>query len=223
LPVPHAAHLGEAVYGLPELFADRLPSANLVANPGCYATSVILALRPLNDAGVISPAQPVICDCKSGATGAGKETRRDLQFSEVDENFRAYNLFSHRHTPEILEHTGLPESQLVFSTHLLPLARGILSTIYVTLQDASTPEAIESLYRKFYAGRPMVRIWPAGKLPELQHVAKTNFCDIGFVLHPQGKRLIIVSCLDNLGKGAAGQAVQNLNLMLGLPEQTGLL
>jgi N-acetyl-gamma-glutamyl-phosphate reductase len=223
LPAPHAAHLGEAVYGLPELFAERLPSANLVANPGCYATSVILALRPLNDAGIISPAQPVICDCKSGATGAGKEPRRDLQFSEVDENFRAYNLFSHRHTPEILEHTGLPESQLVFSTHLLPLARGILSTIYVTLQDPSTPEAIEALYRKFYAGRPMVRTWPAGKLPELQHVARTNFCDIGFVLHPQGKRLIIVSCLDNLGKGAAGQAVQNLNLMLGLPEQTGLL
>jgi N-acetyl-gamma-glutamyl-phosphate reductase len=223
LPVPHAAHLAEVVYGLPELFADRLPSANLVANPGCYATSVILALRPLTDARVISSTQTIIADCKSGATGAGKEPRRDLQFSEVDENFRAYNLFSHRHTPEILEHTGLPESQLVFSTHLLPLARGILSTIYVTLQDATTPEAIESLYRKFYAGRPMVRIWPAGKIPELQHVAKSNFCDIGFVLDSQGKRLIIVSCLDNLGKGAAGQAVQNLNLMLGLPEQTGLL
>lgn len=223
VPVPHAAHLSEAVYGLPELFADRLPSANLVANPGCYATSVILALRPLTDTRVISTTQSVICDCKSGATGAGKELRRDLQFSEVDENFRAYNLFSHRHTPEILEHTGLPESQLVFSTHLLPLARGILSTIYVSLENSTTPEAIESIYRKFYAGRPMVRIWPAGKLPELQHVAKTNFCDIGFVLDSEGKRLIIVSCLDNLGKGAAGQAVQNLNLMLGLPEQTGLL
>ena len=100
----------------------------------------------------------------------------------MDENFRAYNLFSHRHTPEILEHTGLPESQVVFSTHLLPVARGILSTIYVTLADAANPEAIEALYRNFYAGRPMVRIWPAGSLPELQHVTNTNFCDIGFAL-----------------------------------------
>jgi N-acetyl-gamma-glutamyl-phosphate reductase len=145
-----------------------------------------------------------------------------LQFAEVDENFRAYNLFSHRHTPEILEHTGLPESQLVFSTHLLPLARGILSTLYVTLSEPRTPQAVEELFRKFFAGRPMVRIWPAGSLPELQHVAHTNFCDIGFVLDKSGQRLVIVSCLDNLGKGAAGQAVQNFNLMLGMKEQTGL-
>jgi len=223
LPAPHAARLGEAVYGLPELFASWLPGAKLIANPGCYATSVILALRPLTEAALISPEQNVVCDCKSGATGAGKELRRDLQFAEVDENFRAYNLFSHRHTPEILEHTGLPESQVIFSTHLLPLARGILSTIYVTLKESKKPEEIESLYRKFFAGRPMVRIWPAGSLPELQHVAKTNFCDIGFALDAAGKRLIVVSCLDNLGKGAAGQAIQNLNLTLGIAEQTGLL
>ncbi len=141
----------------------------------------------------------------------------------MGENFRAYNLFSHRHTPEIVEHTGLPESQVVFSTHLLPVARGILSTIYVTLAAPHTPQAIEELYKKFYAGRPMVRISPAGSLPELQHVTKTNFCDIGFVLDTDGQRLIIISCLDNLGKGAAGQAVQNMNLTLGLEEQTGLL
>jgi N-acetyl-gamma-glutamyl-phosphate reductase len=222
-PAPHAARLGEAVYGLPELLATRLATAKLIANPGCYATSVILALRPLADASVLAPSQSVVCDCKSGASGAGKDPRRDLHFVEVDENFRAYNLFSHRHTPEILEHAGVPEAQLTFSTHLLPVARGILSTIYVSLRDAHKPEEIARIYRTFFAGRPMVRIWPAGSLPELQHVVKTNFCDIGFALDAAGKRLIVVSCLDNLGKGAAGQAVQNLNLTLGIAEQTGLL
>jgi N-acetyl-gamma-glutamyl-phosphate reductase len=223
LPAPDAARLKEAVYGLPELYRDSVSGAKLIANPGCYATSVILALRPLAQAGLISASQNVICDCKSGATGAGKDPRPDLHFVEVDENLRAYNLFSHRHTPEILQHTGLIESQVVFTTHLLPVARGILSTIYVTLAEPETPERILSLYREFFAGRPLVRIWPAGKLPELQHVAHTNFCDIGFALDAAGKRLILVSCLDNLGKGAAGQAVQNLNLMLGWEEQTGLL
>jgi N-acetyl-gamma-glutamyl-phosphate reductase len=223
LPTPHASRLKEAVYGLPELEAAQIAGAKLVANPGCYATGVILALRPLADVKLISPTQSVICDCKSGASGAGKELRRELQFVEVDENFRAYNLFSHRHTPEILEHAGVSESQVVFSTHLLPLVRGILSTIYVSLAEPQTPQAIEKVYRRFFAGRHMVRVWSAGTLPELQHVANTNFCDIGFALDAKGTHLIVVSCLDNLGKGAAGQAVQNLNLILGLEEQTGLL
>jgi len=222
LPAPHADSLGEAAYGIPELYSSEIASARLVANPGCYATSVILALRPLTNAGWIASDSSVVCDCKSGASGAGKEPRRDLQFVELDENFKAYNLFSHRHTPEILDHTGLSESQLVFSTHLLPLARGILSTIYVTLDKPQAPESVEALYRQFYAGRPMVRIWPAGSLPELQHVARTNFSDIGFALDKSGRRLIVVSCLDNLGKGAAGQAVQNFNLMIGIEEQTAL-
>jgi len=223
LPAPHAGRLNEAVYGMPEFYADRVRDAKLVANPGCYATSVILALRPLSQAGLLSSSQNVVCDCKSGASGAGKDPRRDLHFVEVDENLRAYNLFSHRHTPEITEHTGLPESQVIFTTHLLPVARGILSTIYVSLETKQTPESIEDLYREFFAAKPLVRIWSAGKLPELQHVANTNFCDIGFALDITGKRLVLVSCLDNLGKGAAGQAVQNLNLMLGIEEQTGLL
>jgi N-acetyl-gamma-glutamyl-phosphate reductase len=222
LPTPHAALLNEAAYGLPEFYAQEIAQARIVANPGCYATSVILALRPLADAGWIAPDSTVVCDCKSGATGAGKELRRDLQFSELDENFKAYNLFSHRHTPEITEHTGLQESQVIFSTHLLPLARGILSTIYVMLSETQTPESVEALFRKAYAGRPMVRIWKAGSLPELQHVAHTNFSDIGFALDASGRRLVIVSCLDNLGKGAAGQAVQNFNHLLGIEEQTGL-
>jgi len=222
LPTPHAGWLGEAVYGLPEFNAKEIAGARLIANPGCYATSVILALRPLAEAGWITEGSSVVCDCKSGATGAGKELRRDLQFSELDENFKAYNLFAHRHTPEITEHTGLPESQVIFSAHLLPLARGILSTIYVTLSEPRAAEEVEALYRKAYAGRPMVRIWKAGSWPELQHVAHTNFCDVGFVLDASGRRLIVVSCLDNLGKGAAGQAVQNFNHLLGVEEQTGL-
>ncbi|HTT33559.1 MAG TPA: N-acetyl-gamma-glutamyl-phosphate reductase [Methylomirabilota bacterium] len=222
LPAPHANWLGEAAYGIPELYSKEIAAAQLVANPGCYATSVILALRPLTDAGWIAANSSVVCDCKSGASGAGKDPRRDLHFVEVDENFKAYGLFTHRHTPEILEHTGLSQSQVVFSTHLLPLARGILSTIYVTLDQPQTAGNVEALFRKFYASRPMIRIWPAGMLPELQHVAHTNFCDIGFALDSSGRRLVLISCLDNLGKGAAGQAVQNLNHMLGIKEQTAL-
>jgi N-acetyl-gamma-glutamyl-phosphate reductase len=222
LPAPHAEWLSEAVYGIPELYSKEIAAARLVANPGCYATSAILALRPLTESGWITPHSTVVCDCKSGASGAGKDPRRDLHFVEVDENFKAYSLFTHRHTPEILEHTGLSESQVVFSTHLLPLARGILSTIYVTLDQPQAAAHVEALFRRFYAGRPMVRIWPAGTLPELQHVAHTNFCDIGFALDSSGRRLVLISCLDNLGKGAAGQAVQNLNHMLGIEEQTSL-
>ena len=222
LPAPHAEWLPEAVYGIPELYPKEIASARLVANPGCYATSVILALRPLTQAGWLAPNASVICDCKSGASGAGKDPRRDLHFVEVDENFKAYGLFTHRHTPEILEHTGLSESQVVFSTHLLPLARGILSTIYVTLDQPHPAADVEALFRQFYAGRSMMRIWPAGTLPELQYVAHTNFCDIGFALDSTGRRLVLISCLDNLGKGAAGQAVQNLNHMLGIEEQTSL-
>jgi N-acetyl-gamma-glutamyl-phosphate reductase len=222
LAAPPAELLAEAVYGVPEIYAAKIKDARIVANPGCYATSVILALCPLTDAGWVAPGSSVVCDCKSGASGAGKELRRDLQFVEVDDNFKAYNLFSHRHTPEILEHTGLAESQVVFSTHLLPVSRGILSTIYVNLESPQEAASIEALYRKFYAGRPMVRIWSAGSLPELQHVTHTNFCDIGFALDKSGRRLVIVSCLDNLGKGAAGQAVQNFNHMLGIEEHTAL-
>jgi N-acetyl-gamma-glutamyl-phosphate reductase len=223
LPAPHAAWLSSAVYGLPEFYSAELTTAQLVANPGCYATSVILAVRPLVESGLLDDKAGIVADCKSGATGAGKELRRDLHFSELDENFKAYNLFSHRHTPEIVEQAGLAESQLTFTTHLLPIARGILSTIYMTLAEPQSLEAIEALYRKAYARRSMVRIWKAGTLPEIQHVAHTNFADIGFTLDRSGRRLIVVSCLDNLGKGAAGQAVQNFNHLLNLEENTGLV
>lgn len=223
LPAPDARTLAEAVYGLPELYADALPNARIVGNPGCYPTSVILGLRPLVEAGWINQTRGIVCDCKSGVTGAGKEPKRDTQFVEVNENFRAYGLFTHRHTPEVSEHLGLASENFVFTTHLLPVDRGILSTLYVWLDGSRKPEEIEALYRKFYMRRPMVRVMPTGTLPELQHVTHTNFCDIGFALDPSGERLVVISCLDNLGKGAAGQAVQNLNGMRGYPETAGLV
>src|SRR5260370_3908 len=179
LAAPHAEWLTEAVYGIPEIYSSEIAKARLVANPGCYSTSVILALRPLTQAGLLAPGAGVVCDCKSGATGAGKDPRRDLHFVEVDENFKAYGLFTHRHTPEILEHTGLGESQVVFSTHLLPLARGILSTIYVTLGEPQTAADVESLYRRFFSRPPVGCILPARTLAGVQHVAPTNFFDIG--------------------------------------------
>jgi N-acetyl-gamma-glutamyl-phosphate reductase len=222
LPEPPKNVAEEAVYGLPELYADQIRNARLVANPGCYPTSVILGLRPLVESGWMATERGIVADCKSGATGAGKEPKREMQYVEVDENFRAYGLFTHRHTPEVTDHTGIAGDNIVFTTHLLPVARGILSTLYVWFAEPHTAAEVESLYRAFYAGRPMMRIWPAGKLPELQHVAHTNFCDIGFALDSAGRRLAVVSCLDNLGKGAAGQAVQNMNLMMGIEEATGL-
>ena len=223
LPAARRGGLSDgAVYGLPELYAGALRGAQLVANPGCYATSVILALRPLKEVGWLAAGRGVVCDCKSGASGAGKEPKRELHFVEVDENVRAYGLFAHQHTPEITQHTGIAGRDLIFSTHLLPIARGILSTIAVWLDLPRAPEEVEALYHRFYAGRPLVRIWPAGHWPELQHVAHTNFCDIGFALDAAGERLVVVSCLDNLGKGAAGQAVQNLNGMLGVAEDAAL-
>ena len=223
LAPPPAGLLAEAVYGLPELYADALPNAQIVANPGCYPTSVILGLRPLVDANWMNASRGIVCDCKSGASGAGKEPKRETHFVEVNENFRAYGLFMHRHTPEVSEHLGLADEDFVFTTHLLPVERGILSTLYVWLDRARKTEEIETLYRKFYSGKPMVRISPVGQLPELQQVVRTNFCDIGFALDPSGERLVIVSCLDNLGKGAAGQAVQNLNGMRSYTETAGLL
>ncbi|MGH9688113.1 MAG: N-acetyl-gamma-glutamyl-phosphate reductase [Candidatus Acidiferrales bacterium] len=223
LSAPNAKLLEEAVFGLPELYADQLTKARIVGNPGCYPTSVILGLRPLIDADWIDRARGIVCDCKSGVTGAGKEPKRETNFVEVNENFRAYGLFSHRHTPEVAEHLGLAPRDFVFTTHLLPVDRGILSTLYVWLRSSRKLDDVEALYRKFYANRPMMRIYPAGTLPELQHVTHTNFCDVGFALDSAGEQLVIVSCLDNLGKGAAGQAVQNLNGMRGYPETAGLL
>ena len=223
LPPAPAGLLSEAVYGLPEVFGTELKTARVVANPGCYPTAVILGLKPLVDAGWIDRGRGIVCDAKSGVSGAGKQPKPETHFVEVNENFRAYGLFTHRHTPEITGHLGLESGDVIFTTHLLPIERGILATLYVWLDGPREAAEIEALYRAFYAERPLVRIWPSGALPEVRHVAHTNFCDIGFVLDRDARRLVVVSCLDNLGKGAAGQAVQNMNAMFGLEETEGLL
>ncbi len=211
-----------AVYGLPELNADRIPSAALVANPGCYATSVILALAPLLSAGIVDSERGIISDSKSGVSGAGKEPTARTHFVSVADNFSAYSVFGHRHTGEILEQLALDSGQLIFTPHLLPIPRGILSTIYVYLKREMTADEIQSCFQDFYKGKPWVRILPASSLPEIQCSVHTNYCDLGFCLAPDGRRLVVVSCLDNLLKGAAGQAVQNMNLMYGWDEVEGL-
>ena len=218
-----AATQASAVYGCPELHRDRLPGARLVANPGCYATSIILALAPLLRAGLIDVDHGIICDAKSGVSGAGKTPSPNTHFMHAADNLSAYGVFGHRHLGEMLEQLGLGEDQVQFTPHLLPIPRGILSTIYVRLSSRSTADAVEACLRGFYADSPLVRVRAAGDLPEIQHVVRTSYCDIGFALAPDGKRLVVVSCLDNLLKGAAAQAIQNMNLMCGFSEAEGLL
>ncbi len=218
-----ASLMQKAVYGLPELRRAEIQQAVLLANPGCYATSVILALAPLVCAGMIDRDHDVICDSKSGVSGAGKQPTAKTHFVEVADNFSAYSVFQHRHTGEILEQLGFASGQLVFTPHLLPIPRGILSTIYLRLAKPISPQQVEEVFRSFYAGKPWVRVFAQPQLPQIQFSLRTNFCDLGFCLAPDGKRLIIISCLDNLIKGAAGQAVQNMNLMYGWIEEEGLL
>jgi N-acetyl-gamma-glutamyl-phosphate reductase len=218
-----AAELTEqAVYGLPELNGDRVAVAQLVANPGCYATSVILALAPLLKGGLIDRDRGIISDSKSGVSGAGKAPTSRTHFVSVADNFSAYSLFNHRHLGEMVEQLGLDDADLTFTPHLLPIPRGILSTIYVHLKRAMKPEEVESCLRDFYSGKHWVRVFGASKLPQLQFSLHTNYCDLGFCLAEDGRRLVLISCVDNLMKGAAGQAVQNMNLMYGWSEQEGL-
>jgi N-acetyl-gamma-glutamyl-phosphate reductase len=212
----------QAVYGIPELHRDKLKQAALVANAGCYATSIILALAPLVRAGLVDLEHGIVCDSKSGVSGAGKQPTEKTHFVEVAENLSAYSVFNHRHTGEILEQLGIGPEQLIFTPHLLPIPRGILSTIYVRLRAVMQASGVEDAMRGFYAGSPWVRIFPAGKLPQIRYSLHTNYCDVGFTLAPDGKRLVIVSCLDNLMKGAAGQAVQNMNVVFGWNEEEGL-
>ncbi len=217
------ALMERVIYGLPELCRDCLPDAQLVANPGCYPTSVILALAPLAQSGLLDAARGVVCDSKSGVSGAGKAPTPQTHFVETAENFRAYSAFTHRHAGEILEQLNLAPEQLAFSTHLLPIRRGILSSIYVHLTRAVHAAELEELMRDFYARSPFVRVFSPPRLPEIQHSQHSNFWDIGWVLAPEGRRVMLVSCLDNLVKGAAGQAVQNMNLMYGWDEREGLI
>jgi len=218
-----AALTEQAVYGLPELNADRIPDAALVANPGCYATSVILALAPLLAADLVDRGRGIISDSKSGVSGAGKEPTSRTHFVSVADNLSAYSVFGHRHTGEILEQLKLEACQLIFTPHLLPIPRGILSTIYVYLNREMTAAEVESCFRDFYGSKRWVRVFAASNLPEITFSLHTNYCDLGFCLADDGRRLVLVSCLDNLLKGAAGQAVQNMNLMYGWSEEEGLV
>jgi N-acetyl-gamma-glutamyl-phosphate reductase len=212
----------EAIYGLPELGADCIANAALVANPGCYATSIILALAPLLKAGVVDRDRGIISDSKSGVSGAGKEPTAKTHFVSVADNLSAYSVFNHRHCGEIVEQLGLGGNELTFTPHLLPIPRGILSTIYVQLNREMTPQEVESCFRNFYTGKRWVRLFQTPKLPQVQFSLHTNYCDLGFCLADDRRRLVVISCIDNLLKGAAGQAVQNMNLMYGWAEDEGL-
>jgi N-acetyl-gamma-glutamyl-phosphate reductase len=208
----------DVVYGLTELNRDRLRRARLVSNPGCYPTAALLALMPLASAGLLVPGTDVIVDAKSGVSGAGKGLSERTHFSEVHASLSAYGVFGHRHGQEIEQELG---RTVTFTPHLLPIDRGILETIYVRVPPGTTEEQLGDIFQRTYSQEPFVRVTGA-ELPEIKHVAYTNFCDIGWRVDPSG-RAILVSAIDNLLKGASGQAVQNMNVMLGTAESAGLL
>jgi N-acetyl-gamma-glutamyl-phosphate reductase len=211
----------QAVYGLPELHRARIAGARLVANPGCYATSIILPLRPLVAAGLVDLTRGIVADAKSGVSGAGKAQSARTHFINAADNLSVYGAFTHRHTGELLEQIGIDQSEIIFTPHLLPIPRGILSTLYVHFQEKQSKASIAKIYHKFFAASPMVRLYDKA-LPQIQYSVRTCYADIGFQLAADGRRAVIVSCLDNLLKGASGQAVQNLNVMLGWLEAEGL-
>ncbi len=215
--------LQQAVYGLTEFAYEQLRGAKLIANPGCYPTTVQIPLLPLLRAGLIDLSQPIICDSKSGVSGAGKAPNVGTHFVEVNESFKAYNIFKHRHAPEIAQGLGIEfsPSKLIFTPHLLPINRGILSTIYIRLQAGVTREAIHQAWHEAFSGKPFVRLFTSAQLPEIKFVANTPFCDIGCVVSEN--QAVIVSAEDNLLKGAASQALQNANVALGFDEREGIL
>ncbi len=214
--------LASAVYGLPEFYRNSVRGARLISNPGCYPTAANLALRPLLAAGLIDRKAGVICDAKSGVSGAGRKATLKNSFCEVTENFSAYSFFNHRHVPEVLMNSGLEEAEFSFTAQLIPIDRGILETIYFRAWKPVTAAEIMDVYSAQYADEPFIRLYQAGSVPDLHAVAHTNFCDIGVVADPATGRCIVVSAIDNLVKGAAGQAIQNLNLALGFDETAGL-
>jgi N-acetyl-gamma-glutamyl-phosphate reductase len=216
--------LGEAVYGLPELYRDKIRSARLVGNPGCYPTSIILATAPVLRAGLIDAAT-LIADSKSGVSGAGRGASLTTHFCEAHENFKAYKIAEHRHTPEIEQELSFlagTEVRISFTPHLLPMGRGILSTVYAGLRDGVGTDQVDEAYRSFFSNAPFVRLCGRGELPATLQVRGSNFCDIGWKVDARTGRLIIVSVIDNLTRGASGQAVCNMNLMCGFPEDMGL-
>jgi len=216
--------LNEAVYGLPELMREKIAVARLIANPGCYPTSVALALAPLLTNGLVQ-VDSLVIDSKSGTSGAGRGAKVGSLYCEVNEGFKAYGVASHRHTPEIeqtLSQLSGNPLQVTFTPHLLPINRGILSTCYAALKETATLEELHRHYLEMYADEPFVRVLPLGRFPDVAFVRGSNFCDIGLALDDRNGRVIAIAAIDNLVKGAAGQAVQNMNLACDWPEETGL-
>ena len=222
-PHTQAELLAEAVYGLPEFYRSQIRGARLVSNPGCYPTAANLAIKPLIESGIVVREAGIVCDAKSGVSGAGRKPSLKTSFCEVADNFSVYSVFNHRHVPEVLRTSGLQESELTFTAQLLPIDRGILETIYFRTRGLSSAADVLAIYEKAYADEPFVRLYPAGQAPDLRAVIRTNFCDIGVHYDASAGRAVVVSAIDNLVKGAAGQAVQNMNLLLGFPETAGLL
>jgi N-acetyl-gamma-glutamyl-phosphate reductase len=218
------ALLQNAVYGIPELHREEIKRASLVANPGCYPTSVILPLAPALRHKLIEH-RTIIADSKSGVSGAGRSAVLSSLFAEVSENFKAYKVTEHRHTPEMeQELSGVAGEKVVitFTPHLVPMKRGILSTIYASLKKSLSEAEILDLYRHFYADERFIRLHPSDLLPATADVLGSNYCDIGLKVDKRNNRLILISAIDNLVKGASGQAVQNMNLMLGFEEYLGI-
>ena len=214
----------EAVYGLCEVNRDKVKGARLIANPGCYTTCSILTAYPLAKEGIID-MRTLIVDAKSGTSGAGRGAKVPNLFCEVNENMKAYGVASHRHTPEIEEQLGYASGENVtisFTPHLVPMNRGILATEYATLKKDVTGEEVKAIYDKYYADEKFVRVLGEGVCPETKWVEGSNYVDIGFKLDPRTNRIVMMGAIDNLVKGAAGQAVQNMNLLFGLPESEGL-
>jgi len=217
--------LKEAVYGLPELYREKIKDARLVANPGCYPTSVILALAPLLKKGLIEE-DSIIVDAKSGATGAGRKLSLSTHFPELNENFYPYQVEGHRHLPEMEQELGKiaeKEVKITFVPHLIPVNRGLVSTCYASLKSPLSSEDALKIYEGFYKEEPFVEILPRGRFPQVREVANSNRCRIGLTVDERAKRVIVISAVDNLGKGASGQAVQNMNIMCGFREDSGLI
>jgi len=225
--------LSEAVYGLPEIYLDKIKDTSLVANPGCYPTSVILGIAPLLKYHFVEP-EGIIIDSKSGTSGAGRKLSLGFQFAECNENFKAYKVVRHNHIPEVEQelsfvYFGADNKEqtkwikVSFTPHLLPINRGILSTCYLSLKGSKKEEEVLEIYQKFYHKAPFVRIFEPPNLPEIKFVAGTNYCDIGFSIDERVGKIKVISVIDNLLKGAAGQAVQNMNIMSGFSETCGLV
>ncbi len=223
-PHPNPEMNKNAVYGLPEIYREKIKNAAVVGNPGCYTTCSILPLYPVLKEKLVNP-DTIIIDAKSGTSGAGRKAELNLLFCEVNENFKAYSLTKHRHTSEIEQELSLAAGKdimLSFNPHLLPVQRGILSTIYCDISKDINGETVFDAFNKYYANEPFVIINKEGVLPELKHVRHTNYISIGYVIDKRLNKLIIVSVLDNITKGASGQAVQNMNIMFGLDEKEGI-